>query len=144
MKKENKTGKIKGTEKNLKSIYIEHRKKEKMWGMNSDEMLIPHLKVTFCPHPPTLCRRLQLKHTSFILKSSKVQKPKFTASKKKNIHKVIRRCEFPHSKNLQTFSWYFETFWWFTKFSFQQKWNDARLLLMNMVYTSFLTSCRMT
>ena len=49
MKKENKTGKIKGTEKNLKSIYIEHRKKEKMWGMNSDEMLIPHLKVTFCP-----------------------------------------------------------------------------------------------
>ena len=51
--------------------------------MNSDEMLIPHLKVTFCPHPPTLCRRLQLKHTSFILKSSKVQKPKFTASKKK-------------------------------------------------------------
>ena len=54
MKKENKTRKIKGTEKNLKSIYIEHRKKEKMWGMNSDEMLIPHLKVTFCPPIPPL------------------------------------------------------------------------------------------
>ena len=143
MKKENKTGKIKGTEKNLKSIYIEHRKKEKMWGMNSDEMLIPHLKVTFCPTPiPPLYVGGYSWNIPVLF--WKVQKPKFTASEKKNIHKVTRRCEFLHSKNLQTFSWYFETFWWFTKFSFQQKWNDARLLLMNMVYTSFLTSCRMT
>ena len=29
----------------------------------------------------------------------------------------------------------------FTKFSFQQKSNDGRLLLINMVYTSYLTSC---
>ena len=103
MKKENKTGKIKGTEKNLKSIYIEHRKKEKMWGMNSDEMLIPHLKVTFCPHPPTWCRRLQLKHTSFILKSSKVQKPKFTASEKKTFTKLHEDASFYTQKTYKHF-----------------------------------------
>ena len=38
------------------------------------------------------------------------------------------------SLKLQSFS-YFETLWCFTKFSFHQKWNDAGLLLINMVYT---------
>ena len=45
-------------------------------------------------------------------------------------------------RELQTFSKYFEAFWCFTKF--YHKWNDARLLLIKMVYRSFLTSCRMT
>ena len=81
--------------------------------MNSDEMLIPHLKVTFCPppppphpplpHPPTLCRRLQLKHTSFILKSSKVQKPKFTASKKKTFTKLYEDASFHTQKTYKHF-----------------------------------------
>ena len=33
-------------------------------------------------------------------------------------------------------------FWCFTKFSFHQKWNEAPLLVINMVYTGCLTSCR--
>ena len=33
-------------------------------------------------------------------------------------------------------------FWCFTKFSFQHKWNEAPLLVINMVYTGCLTSCR--
>ena len=41
---------------------------------------------------------------------------------------------------LQSFSWYFETFWCFTKFSFHQKWNNAPLLLINMVYMSCWTT----
>ena len=32
----------------------------------------------------------------------------------------------------------------FANFSFHDKWNDVRLLLINMVYTSSLTSCRTT
>ena len=40
----------------------------------------------------------------------------------------------------QSFSYYFETFWCFTKFSFHHKWNDARLLLINIVYTICLTN----
>ena len=43
---------------------------------------------------------------------------------------------------LQSFSWYFKNFWCFTKFFFHQKWNSARLLLTNTVYTSCLTSCQ--
>ena len=39
---------------------------------------------------------------------------------------------------------YFETLWCFTKFSFDHKRNDARLLLINMVYKSCLTSCQTT
>ena len=45
---------------------------------------------------------------------------------------------------LQLFSKYIETFWCFTKFSFDYKWNDAGLLLTNTVYPSCLTSCRTT
>ena len=45
---------------------------------------------------------------------------------------------------LQSFSYYFETFWCFAKFSFNHKWNDARLLLINMVYKSCLMSYRTT
>ena len=40
----------------------------------------------------------------------------------------------------QSFSLHFETIWSLTKFSFDHKWNDARLLLINMLYTSsFMT-----
>ena len=45
---------------------------------------------------------------------------------------------------LQSVSWFFETFRCFTKFSFHHKWNNGRLLLISMVYTSCLTSCRTT
>ena len=45
---------------------------------------------------------------------------------------------------LQSFSKYFEALWCFTKFSFHHKSNDARLLLINMVYMSCLMSCRTT
>ena len=41
----------------------------------------------------------------------------------------------------QWFSQYFETLWCFNKFSFHQKWNDARLIFVNIVYPSCLTSC---
>ena len=51
---------------------------------------------------------------------------------------------FRKDADLQSFPWYFETFWCFMKFSFHHKWNDARLLLMSMVYTSCLTTCRTT
>ena len=34
-----------------------------------------------------------------------------------------------------------ETFWFLTKFSFEEKWNEAWLLVINMVYTSCLASC---
>ena len=44
--------------------------------------------------------------------------------------------------HLQSFSWYFETFWYFAKFSFHHKRKNARLLLTNTEYTSCLTSCR--
>ena len=39
-----------------------------------------------------------------------------------------------HFLDPQSFSEYFGIFWFFTKFSFPHKWNDARLLLM--VYKS--------
>ena len=38
----------------------------------------------------------------------------------------------------------FWDFWCFTKFSFHHKWNEARLLVINMVYTSYLTSFQTT
>ena len=38
----------------------------------------------------------------------------------------------------------FGTFLNFTTFSFHHKWNKARLLAINMVYKSCLTSCWMT
>ena len=43
---------------------------------------------------------------------------------------------------LQSWTQYFETF--FTKFSFHHKWNKAWLIVINMVYTICLTSCRTT
>ena len=46
--------------------------------------------------------------------------------------------------DLQSVSQYFETFRYFTKFSFHHRWNDGRLLLINMVFTSCLASCRTT
>ena len=39
---------------------------------------------------------------------------------------------------------YVETFWCLSRFSFHYKWNKAWLLVINMVYTSCLTSCRTT
>ena len=38
----------------------------------------------------------------------------------------------------------FETCWCFAKLSFHHKWTDGRLLLINMVFTSYLMSCQMT
>ena len=35
-------------------------------------------------------------------------------------------------------------FWCFIKFFFNHKWNESRLLVINMVYTRWLNSCRMT
>ena len=43
---------------------------------------------------------------------------------------------------LQWWTQYFETFWYYIKFSFHHKWNGPWLLVINMVYTSCLTSCR--
>ena len=42
--------------------------------------------------------------------------------------------------DLQSWSWYFETFWCLIKFSCHHKWNKSWLLVTNMVYTS----CRTT
>ena len=46
----------------------------------------------------------------------------------------------PSQNSLESVSKQYETFWCFTKFYFHRKWNDGRLLLINMVYTS----CRTT
>ena len=54
--------------------------------------------------------------------------------------KAIQKINF--TENLQSVSEYFKTFWRFTKFSFHGKWNNERLLLINMVYTSSPTSCQ--
>ena len=52
--------------------------------------------------------------------------------------------QFEYSGNiLQSFSC-FETFWYFTKFSFHQEWNEVRLLVINNVNISCHTSCRTT
>ena len=40
--------------------------------------------------------------------------------------------------------YHFETLWCFTTFSFHHNWNDARLLLIRMIYTSCLTGCQTT
>ena len=45
------------------------------------------------------------------------------------------------SECLESFLYYFETFWYFTNFSFNHNWNEAQLLVINMVYTRFLASC---
>ena len=42
---------------------------------------------------------------------------------------------------LQSFSSYLETFWCFTKCFFHQKWNDARLLHINMVKSKLSPQC---
>ena len=34
-------------------------------------------------------------------------------------------------KKLQSCSWYFETFWWFSKFCFHHKWNEEWLLVVS-------------
>ena len=42
-----------------------------------------------------------------------------------------------------TLSWvFYRTFWYFAKFSFHHKSKEAWLLIINMVYTSCLTSCQ--
>ena len=57
---------------------------------------------------------------------------------------ILKQWCSPCSASLQSVSKYYETFRCFTKFSFRCKWNDVRLLLTNMVYTSCLRSCRTT
>ena len=104
MKKENKTGKIKGTEKNLKSIYIEHRKKEKMWGMNSDEMLIPHLKVTFCPPiPPLYVGGYSWNITVSFWKVQKFKSQNLLHLKKKTFTKLYEDASFHTQKTYKHF-----------------------------------------
>ena len=41
---------------------------------------------------------------------------------------------FSNLVKLQWFSQHFQTFWCFTKFSFHQRWNEARLLVINIIY----------
>ena len=48
------------------------------------------------------------------------------------------------NRDLQSVSQYFETFRCFTEFFFYHKWKDGRLLLINIVFTSCLMSCRTT
>ena len=52
--------------------------------------------------------------------------------------------KFFHSKSIELTIIFiiFETLWCFIKYSCHHKWHDAWLLLINMVYTSCLTSCR--
>ena len=56
---------------------------------------------------------------------------------KKNINTNRKFCR-------QSVSKHFVLSWCFSKVSFQHKWNDVRLLLINMVYRSCLTSCQTT
>ena len=52
---------------------------------------------------------------------------------------------FFHSVYFLLQSWtYFETIWYFTKFLFYHKWNEAWLLVINMACTRCLKSCRTT
>ena len=55
-----------------------------------------------------------------------------------------KKTSFQRCALLQSVSKCFETFRCFTKFSFQDMWNDFWLLLINIVYTSCLTSCQTT
>ena len=62
---------------------------------------------------------------------------------------ILDYCQFLSSSleyevYLLLWTWYFENFWYFTKFSFHHKWSEAWLLVINMVYMSCLTSCRTT
>ena len=58
------------------------------------------------------------------------------------------KCEIETIKerkgSLQSVSQYFDAFGCFNKFFFHCKWNDVRLLLINLVYTRCLTSCQTT
>ena len=56
---------------------------------------------------------------------------------KKNINTNRKFCR-------QSVSKHFVLSWCFSKVSLQHKWNDVRLLLINMVYRSCLTSCQTT
>ena len=56
---------------------------------------------------------------------------------KKNINSNRKFCR-------QSVSKHFVLSWCFSKVSLQHKWNDMRLLLINMVYRSCLTSCQTT
>ena len=47
------------------------------------------------------------------------------------------------TKRLQSWAWYLETFWYFTKSSFHNKWKEVWLLVINMIYTNCLTICQM-
>ena len=64
-----------------------------------------------------------------------------SCKKEQNLPYLI--TAFPIFSLRSTFS-YFEILWCFKKFSFHHMWNDARLLLINMVYTSSITSRRTT
>ena len=73
-----------------------------------------------------------------------------TAETPKKAKKLLKVKAKPSvdARTLKTFTspllQYSDTFLCFTKFCFAQKWNDARLLLINMVYMSCLTSCKTT
>ena len=54
------------------------------------------------------------------------------------------KCMWNLIKYPQSLTWYFENCRCFTKLFFHHKWNDGRLLVINMVYTSCLTSCQTT
>ena len=54
------------------------------------------------------------------------------------IYYVTLKYSYNHFHNI------LRLFWCFNKFSFYHKWNNTRLLLINMVHTSCLTSCRTT
>ena len=51
------------------------------------------------------------------------------------IRRYIRIGRISVQTPLQSFPWYFETFWCFHKFSFHHKWNDARLLPVERLKT---------
>ena len=79
--------------------------------------------------------KFQLKLTILTFWTKFVQKEYFQ-SKTNKMNTTIELCIFEliynHFQN-------FETIWRLTKFSFHYNWNDAQLLLINMVYTGFLT-----
>ena len=58
-----------------------------------------------------------------------------TEAVNKNIKSKRKFCRQSQTK-------YFKTFLYFTKFSFHKKRNEAWLLVIKMVYTSCLASCR--
>ena len=91
---------------------------------------------TWQKHPENAHNKRSLIRTSHVYHRCRAAGRNQQVEKHKHTHTTIKSSERPTTT--------FIIFWDFLVFyqiSFHHKWNDARLLLMNIVYMSCLTSC---